>query len=114
VLRQRAKGLDRRRKVLIISFDDYRDAEPYILAAVVLLAVGGWLYLRIKHKWQRVLSLLTGLTLAMGVGAAGRAILFSRAAYSFPRLHFTPQTEALSTAIMGAWIAVSLLIPAFL
>jgi hypothetical protein len=97
---------------LVLSFDDYRRVEPYMLAAMILLAVGGWLYLRGERPWQRVLSLIGGLTLAMAVGAAGRAILFSRADYSFPRLHFTPQTEALSTAIMWAWIVVALLIPA--
>jgi hypothetical protein len=99
---------------LLISFDDYHRAEPYMLAAVVLLVVGGWLYLRSERTWQRVLSLLAGLTLAMAVGAAGRAILFARADYDFPRLHFTPQTEALSTVIMGIWIAIALLIPAVL
>jgi hypothetical protein len=97
---------------LLISFDDYRHTEPYMLAAMVLLALGGWLYLRSERRWQRVLSLLAGLTLAMAVGAAGRAILFGRADYPFPRLHFTPQTEASSTVIMGAWIAIALLIPA--
>jgi hypothetical protein len=97
---------------LIISFDDYRRAEPYMLAAVILLALGGWLYLRSKHTWQRILSLIGGLTLSMAVGAAGRAFLFANADYDFPRLHFTPRTEALSTAIMGAWIAIALLIPA--
>jgi hypothetical protein len=99
---------------LVISFDDYRRAEPYMLAAVILLAIGGWLYLRSQRPWQRMLSLFGGLTLSMAVGAAGRAILFGRADYDFPVLYYTPQTEALSTAIMGAWIAIALLIPALL
>jgi hypothetical protein len=99
---------------LIVSFDDYRRAEPYMLAAVILLAVGGWLYLRSERPWQRILSLIGGLTLSMAVGAAGRAILFGHADYDFPVLYYTPQTEALSTAIMGAWLAIALLIPALL
>jgi hypothetical protein len=97
---------------LIISFDDYRRAEPYMLAAMILLAAGGWLYLRSKRTWERVLSLLGGLMLATAVGAVGRAVLFDRADYAFPRLHFTARTEATSTVTAGIWIAVALLIPA--
>jgi hypothetical protein len=83
-----------------------------VLAAMVLLAVGGWLYLHGERTWQRFSSLIGGLTLAMAVGAAGRAILFGRADYAFPRLHFTPQIEALSTVIMGAWPVIAMLVPA--
>ena len=60
---------------------------------------------------------LAALAVSFGLAllnAIGRAALFSRAAYDFPRAHFTSRTEALSTVIMGMWIAIALLIPAVL
>jgi len=95
---------------LLITFDDYNNEEPYAIMAMLLLAVGGWFYLRSNSPWQRLLSLLTGLTLAMVTAAAGKAILYSSPTWPYPR-HFTWQTEAMSTIIIWGWLVLIIVAP---
>jgi hypothetical protein len=92
---------------LLLTFDDYAGEEPYKIAAMLLLAAGGWFYLRSVRPWRRSLALFIGLTSAMAVAAAGKAILYSSSSWPYPR-HFTWQTEALSTVIMWAWLALAI------
>jgi len=98
---------------LLFTFDDYVGEEPYQIVGMLLLAAGGWFYLRSAHPWQRFLALFTGLTSAMGVAATGKAILYARP--SWPHSHlFTWQTEAMSTVIMWGWLALAILAPGLL
>lgn len=95
---------------LLITFDDYINEEPYAIMAMLLLAVGGWFYLRSSSPWRRLLALLTGLTLAMMVAAVGKAILYSSPTWPSPR-HFTWQTEAMSTIIIWGWLVLIIVAP---
>ena len=98
---------------LLITFDDYAYEEPYKIVAMLLLAAGGWFYLRAARPWQRLLALFIGLTLAMAVTAAGKAIL--RSSPNWPGSHcFTWQTEAMSTVIMWGWLVVAIFAPVLL
>lgn len=99
---------------LVLTLDDYVREEPYQLAAMMILVAGGWMYLRVHHLWQRALILSAAFTLAMGVAAIGKAILFASADWPYPRFSFTPRTEAVSTVIMWAWLMVAILVPALL
>jgi hypothetical protein len=90
---------------LFLTFDDYAREEPYRIAAMLLLAAGGWFYLRSARPWRRALALFIGLTLAMAVAAAGKAILYASADWPSPR-HFTWQTEAMSAVIMWGWLVL--------
>jgi hypothetical protein len=100
---------------LLITFDDYPNEEPYLIAALLSLAAGGWFYLRGDRPWQRVLALFAGLTLAMAVAATGKAILYSSADWPYPRLgRFTWQSEATSTIIMWGWLVVNIFAPSLL
>ena len=92
---------------LLLTFDDYADEEPYKIAAMLLLAAGAWLYLRSDRPWRRSLALFIGLTSAMAVAAAGKAILYSSPNWPRPR-HFTWQTEAMSTVIMWGWLTLAI------
>jgi hypothetical protein len=58
--------------ILVLTFDQYRFERPYAVASSLCLATGAWLYLRSPHPWQRSLSLLAGLTLAMWAAASGQ------------------------------------------
>lgn len=98
---------------LVLTFDDYVNEEPYKIASMLLLAGGGWLYLRSAYSWQRFLALFTGLTLAMIVAAVGKAILYSSPNWPYPR-HFTWYTESMGTVIMGGWLVVAIFSPALL
>jgi len=94
---------------LLLTFDDYPYDEPYIMAGMVILAMGGWFYLRSRWLWQRALALFTGLTLAMAVAAAGKAVIYSIPGWSSGM--FTWQTEAMSTAIMWGWLVMMVFAP---
>jgi len=94
---------------LVLSFDDYQNQEPYLFFSFLILAVGGWFYLRNKSIWKRFWSLFMGLALSMFVAAIGKGILY---AGPWPRpKYFTWQTEMLSTIIMWMWLALIMLLP---
>jgi len=95
---------------LFITLDDYAGEEIYRLTSVLLLASGGWGYLRARRSWQRALILFVAFTLAMAVAAGGKAILYSSPDWPGPR-YFTPQSEAMSTVIMWAWLAIAIFAP---
>ncbi len=52
---------------LVMTFDQYRDERTYAAASLLCLATGACLYMLSKRQWQRTMSLLSGLTLAMAV-----------------------------------------------
>ena len=97
---------------LLFTLDDYPHNEPYIMAGMVILALGGWFYLRSRWLWQRALALFTGLTLAMAVAATGQAVIFSIPGWSSGR--FTWQTEVMSTVILWGWLVMMVFAPVLL
>jgi hypothetical protein len=95
---------------VMFEFEEYVHHEPYLFTAMAILIVCGWLYLRSARPWQRVVSLLAGVTLAMTMAAAGKAIVYVRP--DWPRERFViPQTEAVSTLITGGWLAFAIMVP---
>jgi len=98
---------------LFLTFDDYAGEEPYTIVGLLLLAAGGWFYLRSTRPWRRSLALFSGLTSAMAVAAAGKAILYSSPIWPYPR-HFTWQREAMGTVIMWGWLALAIFAPGLL
>ena len=82
------------------------------MAGMLILAMGGWFYLRCRWLWQRALALFTGLTLAMAVAATGKAIIYSIPGWSSGM--FTWQTEAMSTIIMWGWLVMMVFAPILL
>ena len=97
---------------LLFTFDDYPNEEPYVMAGMVILAMGGWFYLRSRRLWQRALALFTGLTLAMAVAATGKAVIYSIPGWSSGM--FTWQSEAMSTGIMWGWLVMMVFAPILL
>jgi hypothetical protein len=96
---------------LMLEFDEYVHHEPYLLTAMVILVVCGWLYLHGTRAWQRLLSLLAGVTLAMAIAAVGKAIVYAGSGWPHPRLS-TPQTEAVRTVITWGWLGITTVVPA--
>jgi hypothetical protein len=100
-----------------VTLDDHVHEEPYRLTAMMILVAAGWGYLRLSRIRQRALVLPVALTLAMGVAATGKTILYTRPDWPYPRFgRFTPRprTEALSTVIMRAWLMTVILAPVLL
>jgi hypothetical protein len=99
---------------LLLTFDDYINEELYVFLAAASLALGGWGYLRSQHPWSRLLALSAGLTGAMAVAAAGKAILFTSSTWPYPRYNFTWQSEVMSTIALWGWLMLLILAPAIL
>lgn len=57
---------------LVLTFGQYRYEKAHAFASTVCLATGALLYLLSTRPWQRTLSLLTGLTLAVCIAIAGQ------------------------------------------
>ena len=57
---------------LFLAYDQYMGEQPFALASALCLGCGAWLYLHGSGRWQRILALVSGLSLAMLAAAAGR------------------------------------------
>lgn len=56
---------------LLLLFENHRFDVSYTIATLFFLVAGVWFYLRCAARWQRLLALLGGLTLAVGIVALG-------------------------------------------
>jgi len=86
--------------VVVISFEEFKNEEPFLLLSFLALALGGWFYLRSTSPWKRFWSLLLGMTLAMSIAILGQMLLYEN---SFPFSNFPQWTTTLSTVVMWMW-----------
>ena len=94
---------------ILLTFDDYQGEGLYVLIANLILAIGGWFYLRTRNPWKRYMILFIGLTLSMAVAATGKAIIYK---YFWVGIrHFTWQSETMGTVTLGIWLALFMLTP---
>ena len=94
---------------LWLTFDDYSYEEPFMFLALLILAAGGWLYLRSDDRWTRFAYLQGGLWLSMLVAAIAKALLVRA---SFPYIGDVDwRTEFISTIVMWLWLAMIMMIP---
>jgi hypothetical protein len=101
---------------LFLVFEDYRNAEPYLLTAQFCLAAGAWGYLRSRRPLNGLWSMILGGSLAMGVAALGMWILVPLQDWtSWFRWH-SPEQERwfeVQRALIGwFWMVVVLVLPA--
>jgi hypothetical protein len=103
---------------LYLTFDEYRYEGPYVLASMLLMAVGVWLYLRSSRHWQRWLALLTALTLAMGTAAIAKWLILPNQDWPGLLGGRLPEarrwSEVLPTLAEWGWIMVVMTAPALL
>jgi len=95
--------------VIVISFEEFKNEEPYLLMSFLALALGGWFYLQNIVPWKKFWSLIGGLTLAMSVAVVGQTLLFES---SFPGTMFPRWTTTWSTVIMWMWMVLFMFISA--
>ena len=94
--------------VLFISYNEYKNEEPFMFLSLASLAAGGWLYLRSPESLKRFLYLQGGMALSMLIAAVGKALLHDS---SFPTGHgLAWKTEFLGTLITWLWLALIMLI----
>ena len=95
--------------VIFLSFDEFKHYEPYLLLSFLVLALGGWLYMRGGTLQAKFWSLLGGLTLAMSVAFLGQNLLYES---SYPYSNSSPWTTTMSTVIMWLWMVLFMFISA--
>lgn len=93
---------------ILLTFDDYKDAGPYLFMSFLILAIGGWLYLRNNLSWQKFMFLFMGLTLSMAVAVVGAAVLIESSLYG---PYSTWQTAMEETIMTWMWLAIFMLLP---
>jgi len=93
---------------LFYTLNEYKNEEPYMILALLILAAGGWLYLRSEGPVKRYLYLHVGMFLSMLVAAIGKAVL---AESSFPGGGGTSLSEFMYTLVTWMWLALIMLIP---
>ncbi len=93
---------------ILITFDDYHHAGPYVYVSFLILTLGGWLYLHNEVSWKKFMFLFTGLTLAMTVTGIGAAVLVEDSLYaSFA----TWQSMIVETIMTWMWLVIFMLLP---
>jgi hypothetical protein len=97
--------------VIVLSFEEFKREEPFLLLSFLALALGGWLYLRSTTPWKKFWSLLLGMTIAMSIAVMGQTLLYES---SFPFTSFPLWTTTLSTVIMWIWMVLFMFISAAL
>jgi hypothetical protein len=92
---------------ILVTFDDYQHAGPYVFVSFLILALGGWLYLQDDVPWKKFMYLFIGLTLTMAVTTLGAAVLIEDSLYA---PFATWQTAMLSTILTWMWLAIFMLL----
>jgi hypothetical protein len=97
---------------LVIVLNEYKNEEPYMFLALLILAAGGWLYLRSDGPWNRFIYLQCGMGFSMLVAAIAKALLVET---SFPFVGDDDwRTEFMSTIISWMWLTLIMMIPLIL
>jgi hypothetical protein len=98
--------------VLFISYNEYKNEEPFMFLSLLMLTLGGWFYLRNEDPWKRYWSLFIGSALSMSIAAVGKALLHDS---SFSTGHgLAWRSEMSYTIVTWAWLALIMLLPAAL
>jgi hypothetical protein len=69
-----------------LCFEGYPRTGPFMELIFLILAVGGWLYLRNDVPWKKFLILIGGQTLSLFTAAVGQVALYKYSAYYSPNI----------------------------
>lgn len=100
---------------LLLLFESYRYEPSYAVASLLCLAAGGWIYLRSNQRRRRILSLVSGLTLAVWIAALGTWLSLPDARVSIIALLAGEGSRAAGQVLL-AWVLMllALLLPGLL
>lgn len=94
---------------LFITFNEYKNVEPFYFLSLLMLALGGWFYLRNEEPLKRFVSLHIGLALSMLTAAVGKAIQFEESWPQFVSLGW--ENEMIYTLVTWVWLALIMSLP---
>lgn len=97
---------------LLLIFDEYVNEEPFFALSLLMLALGGWFYLRNNEPLKRFVSLQIGLALSMFTAVAGKAVLIVGSQSQV--FDFILKDELLFTLATWLWLAAIMSLPRLL
>jgi hypothetical protein len=106
--------------LILLSFGDYEmdypDQGPYLFLIFMIMAAGGWLYLRANTPLKKILPLFVAMSISMLIAELSRGIL-----YEYPRdieltwqarfLQLPWQAKLIGSVVTWAWVALLLVAP---
>lgn len=92
-----------------LSFEGYHRTGPFRESIFLILAVGGWLYLRNDVPWKKFLTLIGAQTLSMFIAAVGQVVLFKYSAYYFPYIDIRVAWWDFVHVSVAIWLGLVLL-----
>ena len=98
--------------VLVLLFESHRYDPSYAIASLLCLGAGIWLYLRSPKRSQRLLALVSCLTLAVGFAAMEKSQLTSSTEWETLSNLRPPDSGRL--LLSWVWMMVALLLPGML
>jgi hypothetical protein len=91
--------------VLLLLFNAYHHTPAYLIASLLCLSAGAWIYLRSPANRRRVLALCVAITLAMGLFALDQGFSLPQPALDAPSSRFL---------LAWGWMVLALLLPRLL
>lgn len=95
------------------QFEGYQNYELYVGWMFLILAAGGWLYLRNDSPWKKFIILISGVTLSMFAAALGQAVLYESSLYNshrpFPDHPWWATVN--ETVIAWMWLVLIMFLP---
>ena len=91
--------------VLLLLFNAYRHTQAYLIASLLCLLGGAWIYLRSPINRRRVLALCSAVTLAMALFALDQGLTLPRLALDSPAARYL---------LAWGWMVLTLLLPRWL
>jgi hypothetical protein len=67
-------------------FEGFPDTGPFRELIFLIVAAGGWLYLRNDFPWKKFLILIGGVTVSMFTAAVAQVLLYESSAYYNPHI----------------------------
>jgi len=97
----------------LVWFEGYINYGPFVVLMFLILAAGGWLYLRNDVPWRKFLILIGGMTLSMLTAAVGQAVLYESSQYNSRRPYTNlPWWNTVDqTVIAWMWLVLIMFLP---
>jgi hypothetical protein len=94
----------------LLCFEGFPRTGPFIELIFLILAAGGWLYLRNDAPWKKFLSLIGGVTLSFFMAAVGQMVLYKYSAYYNPNIYIRVAWWDYVHVSVAIWLGLVLII----
>ena len=92
-----------------LCFEGYPRTDLFMELIFLILAAGGWLYLRNDVPWKKFIILIGGQTLALFTAAVGQVVLFKYSAYYSPNIDMSVAWWDFVHVSVAIWLGLILI-----